>query len=475
MADAPAHGSGPRLSAGGLRRAAVVSGEVLLVLLALWAVRAAVAELSFVVVPVGFAILLAAFLQPVVSRLVRIGLPRRLAAALAILLGVVLVGGLLTLVAFTVANQLPRFGDQLGHTVDSARTWLRDGPWHVGDRQLEGLLHRGQTWLTEHQQALVSGTIGLFGTVTELLAGALLAIVTLALTLSGGPRMWSFALRALRPATAGLVDEAARLAFRGVVHYVRTTALIALLDALGIGIGLAVLRVPLALPLAVLVFLGAFVPYVGAFVSGTLSVLVALLGNGWVTALIMLAVVLGVQQLEGQVLQPLLTGTNVRLHPLVVLLGIAVGGTEAGIPGAIFAVPLVAAGHAVVRVLARHHGAAGTVILVAESEEVIPDEVSEALRRAGFATLFADGSGDGLLETLETQGRYGLLGWGEGAGTVLTAAGRHPERVHAVVCRSAYPGLGRNAVRAPVLVLAGGPVAGPASAWFREHLAGLPT
>jgi predicted PurR-regulated permease PerM len=144
-----------------------------------------------------------------------------------------------------------------------------------------------------------------------------------------------------RPARA-YVDEAARRSWRALVSYVRATVSVALIDAVGIGIGLVILRVPLALPLAALVFIGAFIPIIGSFIAGTVAVLVALVSNGFVVALITLGVVLLVMQLEGHVFSPLLLGRAVRIHPLAVVLGIATGLIVGGIIGALVAVPLIA-------------------------------------------------------------------------------------------------------------------------------------
>ncbi|QRP50084.1 AI-2E family transporter [Amycolatopsis sp. FDAARGOS 1241] len=154
------------------------------------------------------AVLLAAFLQPVAGFFARHGVARGLATVLAMMLGTAVVAGLLTFVVFAVQRELPRLGDEVGTGVARLRDWLRASPWHVGDQQLELLLRRGEQWLDQHQQALLSGTLGVFGTLTEAIAGGLLAIVTLALVLSGGPRMWSTGLRLVRPAIAGFVDEA---------------------------------------------------------------------------------------------------------------------------------------------------------------------------------------------------------------------------------------------------------------------------
>jgi predicted PurR-regulated permease PerM len=157
-----------------------------------------------------------------------------------------------------------------------------------------------------------------------------------------GPGIWRFVTRGVPARVRDRVDVAGRRGFAALVSYVRATAAVALVDAVGIGIGLAIVGVPLVIPLAALVFLAAFIPIIGAVVAGTVAVLVALVANGFISALIVLAVVIGVMQLESHVLQPWLLGRAVRLHPLAVILAIAGGLIAAGIAGALLSVPLLA-------------------------------------------------------------------------------------------------------------------------------------
>ncbi len=331
-----------------------MAARLLVLFLALWALRTLVSHLAFVVVPVAVALLLAAACEPLVRRLARRGTPRGLAAFAAMLGGAVVVGGLVAFAVLSVVNNLPELGRQLTATLDAVRTWLAEGPLRLDDQQLRDMFGRLREWLTQHQQSLVSGTMGVFSTLGQVLAGGLLTLVILVLLLYDGPKIWDFLLRPWRPATREFVDDAGRTAFHDLTRYVGSTALVALIDALGIGLGLVPLGVPLAVPLAALVFLGAFVPYVGAFVSGAIAVGIALVTNGPVTALIVLGIVVAVQQLEGQLLQPLLTGNLVRLHPLAVLLAIVVGGAEAGIAGALLAVPVLSSLRAVLVAAGRH-------------------------------------------------------------------------------------------------------------------------
>ncbi|WP_307849449.1 AI-2E family transporter [Qaidamihabitans albus] len=339
-----------RLTSDLLRRAAMVAGQFLLIFLALWALRAAVQHLSFVLIPLAVALLLTALLEPMVGWLTRHRWPRSLAVLASLIAGLATAGGIVTFVVIAVLDNVDELRRSVSQSVERVRGWLTDGPFDFGGQ----LLQRAQGWLESNQQPIVSQTVGAFTTLGSVLAGLVLAVVLMVMFLYDGPKMWAFLLRPWRTETRDIVDDAGREAFRSVVLYVRVTALVALIDAVGIGIGLAVVGVPLTVPLAALVFLGGFVPYAGAFVSGVLAVAVTLVSNGPTAALIILGVVLVVQQLEGQLLQPLLQGNFVHLHPAVVLVALTIGGIEGGIAGVLFAVPLVTAVRAVILAVARH-------------------------------------------------------------------------------------------------------------------------
>ncbi|PXY26938.1 AI-2E family transporter [Prauserella muralis] len=339
-----------RLTSGTLRRAAIVSVQLLVVLVLLWALRNVVQHLSYVLIPLLVALLLTAMLEPLVGWLCRHRWPRPLAAFAALLAGLVVAGGIVTFVVIAIIQGWDELRQRVSESIGQIQQWLAGSPFHLGGN----LLDRVRQWLEGNQSAVVSQAMGAFTTVGSVLVGLLLALVLLLMFLYDGPKMWHGILRLWRPGAREMVDQAGRRAFHGIVQYVWVTALVALIDAIGIGIGLAVVGVPLTVPLAALVFLGGFVPYVGAVVSGFLAVAVTLVSNGWVSALIILGVVLAVQQLEGQVLQPILQGNVSRLHPVIVLLALVVGGTEGGIAGVLFAVPVVAAFRAVVLTVAEH-------------------------------------------------------------------------------------------------------------------------
>ena len=197
---------------------------------------------------------------------------------------------------------------------------------------------------------MTSGALTTAASVVEALAGLALALFALIFFLYDGRRIWRFLLRAM-PAGSGRdrIDVAGDRAFATLVGYTRATVLVAVVDGVAIGLGLWIVGVPLVIPLAALTFLAAFIPTVGAVVSGAVAVLVALVTLGPIQALIILGVVIGVQQLEGNVLQPLLLGRAVQLHPLAVALAVAAGVVVAGIIGALLAVPLLAVVNSVMR------------------------------------------------------------------------------------------------------------------------------
>jgi putative heme transporter len=325
-----------------LRLTAAVSWRLVVIAAALYVIGHVAGFLAPVVVPLAIALLLAALLAPAVGYLVRHRVPRGLAVALVIVGGILLLGGLLTFVVVTFVNGLPALRTRFSQSVTTISEWLTNGPLHLTDAQLKGFLDSVVATVTSNQAEITTGALTTAATIGELLAQALLVLFSLIFLLYDGAGIWSFLLGAAPRGIRTRVDVAGRRGLAALVSYVRATIAVATVDAVGTGIGLVILGVPLAIPLAALVFLGAFVPIVGAVVAGGIAVLIALVANGPVTALILLGIVIGVQQLEGHVLQPLLLGRAVTLHPLAVVLVIAAGVVTAGITGALLAVPLLA-------------------------------------------------------------------------------------------------------------------------------------
>jgi predicted PurR-regulated permease PerM len=325
-----------------LRVAAAIGWRFLVVVAALYVVGTVTGYLAGIVVPVAIALLLAALLVPGVDHLTRFSVPRGIATALVLVGGLVILGGVLTFVVITFVNGVPELVSQLSRSVDRASAWLTSGPLHLSDTQLREASERFLATLTDNQAGITSGALTTAATVGELLTQALLVLFTLIFFLYDGPRIWHFLLRAAPDRVRTRVDVAGRRGLAALVSYVRATAAVAVVDAVGIGIGLAVLGVPLAIPLAALVFLGAFIPILGAVVAGSVAIVIALVANGWVAGVVVAGIVIAVMQLESHVLQPLLLGRAVKLHPLAVVLAIAGGLLVGGIAGALLAVPLLA-------------------------------------------------------------------------------------------------------------------------------------
>jgi predicted PurR-regulated permease PerM len=338
--------------------------------------------LRVVVIPVVVALLLAALFEPVAGWLRRRGVNRSAAAALVLVGGLVIVGGGVWLIVQTFIAQFDDLSEQVGEGLAEIRSWLAQGPFQLSQDQLNEAWESLRRQLTENQGALTSGALTTATTLGEVVTGFFLVLFTLFFFLRDGDDIWRFLCRMLPTRAQVPTARAGHYSWFTLVSYVRATILVAFVDALGIGIGLAIVGIPLALPLAALVFLGAFIPVIGATLSGAVAVLVALVTDGPVTALVVLAIVIGVQQLEGHVLQPLIMGRAVALHPLAVILAIAIGVVVAGIVGALVAVPLLAVANTAVRYLNEHPTGEPTPDRQSPGTESTDDDRAEAAERA---------------------------------------------------------------------------------------------
>ncbi|BCL14252.1 AI-2E family transporter [Micromonospora sagamiensis] len=335
-----------------LRIGAAWSWRLLVVGLVGWALLRIVSQIRIVIIPLAVALLLSALLAPAVGWLLRARFPRSLATAVVLVGGVAAVVGTLTLVVNEFIKGVPELSKKSSQGVRQIQDWLKTGPLHMSDSQLDRYIDEGQQWVNDNTNQLTSGALSTAATVAELLTGTLLVVFATFFFLRDGRVIWRFLVRLLPVAARWKVDDAGQASWSTLVAYVRATVLVAFIDAVGIGIFLVIFDVPFAFPLAALVFLGAFIPIVGATLSGTVAVLVALVDSGVVTALIILGVVIGVQQIEGHILQPLIMGRAVAIHPLAVIIGIAAGVVLAGITGALVSVPLIAVLNTAVRRLA---------------------------------------------------------------------------------------------------------------------------
>ncbi|WP_431073727.1 AI-2E family transporter [Microbacterium phyllosphaerae] len=326
----------------GLRVTAAYAWRVLLIAAVVAGFIWLVIELKLLVIPLMVGILITALLWPGFQWMLRHRFPRWLAVALSIIGTLAIVSLLLWLVIWQIRAQLPDVQERSSQAVDEFRTFLLDGPLHLSESQIQGYIDQGLQIINEQTQALLNGALAVGTTAAHVVTGAVLSLFILICLLADGRGIWRWTLRLFPRAARPAADAAASNGFATIVNYARTQLLVAAIDAVGIGVGAALLGVPLAIPVAVLVFLGSFIPIVGAVVTGAIAVLLALVYNGPWIALAMLAVVLGVQQLEGHILQPILMGSAVKVHPLAVVLVVAGGSMVGGIPGALFAVPLAA-------------------------------------------------------------------------------------------------------------------------------------
>ncbi|MBA8794554.1 putative PurR-regulated permease PerM [Friedmanniella endophytica] len=317
--------------------------------------------LSEVSIPLAIAVLLCALLSPVTNRLKKWGLPRGLAVAITVIGGFAVVAGALTLIITQIVSGSDSLVNSATQGFSKLTGWLENGPLKLNPElwQTSQLTSRVTQFLKESQSTITTYAADVGSQVGHFFAGFAIMIFSLFYFLYDGRGIFRFVTKFFPERSRGRVDAAARHGWEALGHYVRATILVALVDALGVLIGALILGVPLAPALAALVFIGAFIPLVGAFVSGFLTVLVALVALGWVQALIMLGVIILVMQVEGHLLQPFLLGRAVHLHPLAVLLSIAIGVVIAGIVGALIAVPVLAFTKSFVERILREPGPAG--------------------------------------------------------------------------------------------------------------------
>lgn len=301
-----------------------------------------VIQLRLLIIPLLAAILITALVWPLFSWLLQRRLPRWLALILTLLLTIAVVVGLLWIAIWQITQDAASVRDRTVQGIAQFRDYLIEGPLHLTGGQIDDAVRQAFGILQEQAQLLLSGALAIGSTLGHVATGILLTLFILICTLADGGGIWRWTVRLFPMRARAAVDGAGRAGWRTVITYARTQLLVATIDAIGIGVGAALLGVPLAAPIGVLVFLGAFVPFVGAVLTGALAVFLALVYNGPWIALWMLVIVLGVQQLEGHVLQPLLMGSAVKVHPLAVVLAVAGGAMVAGIAGAVFAVPLAA-------------------------------------------------------------------------------------------------------------------------------------
>ena len=330
-------------------RVATISLRFLLVCAALVVLWYIAGRLWVVLLPILLGLLLATVLWPPVAFLRRKGAPPALAAAVVLLVSLLLLMGVIGGLAPQVTSQTEELADQVTAGLGQVQGYVSGPPFNLGEDQVGRTVDNAINSLQENAQNIATRVLSGAAAAGSLLVTALLALVLCFFYLKDGPKFLPWLSGLVGPRAAPHVSALSQRSWVTLSGFIKAQAAVGLVDAVFIGIGLAVLGVPLALPLAVLVFFGAFIPIIGAVFTGILAALVALVTQGPTTALIVIGLVLVVQQLEGNVLQPILVGRTLALHPALVIIAVTAGGTLAGITGAFLAVPVVAVGAVAVR------------------------------------------------------------------------------------------------------------------------------
>ena len=346
----------PRL----LVAASEISWRALVCIAAVSIVVYALTRVGFVVIPVIIALLLSTLLVPPARWLERRGLPRAGATVVVLLAAVLILAGLIAFVAQGVAHESDDLADQVSRGADELGRYIADLPFGLDEREVQKQIDSLDDRIRENSDSIRNGVVSGAAIAGQLLGGLAIVLVVLFFFVKDGPSMWRWVCRLFPKARQPALDELGERSWAVLRSYVRGVVFVAFVDAVGIGLGLWAVGVPLVLPLAVLTFVLAFVPIVGAITAGAAATLVALVAVGPVAALVTLGIVILVQQLESNVLYPWIVGRTIELHPVVVLLSVATGGLLYGIVGAALAVPLAVVVIAAATTI-QHHSVRGEV------------------------------------------------------------------------------------------------------------------
>ncbi len=335
----------------GGRWLAAWAGRFLLIALGLAVVGWTLNQFAAGILPVILALLLTSVLWPATKALKKVGVPYALGAAIALLGGVGIIAGLIAAIAPSIAKQWPELAAQAVEGVRQLQEWAAGPPLNLQDEQLDQWITQGLDYLQAQAGSILSSALSFGGSVGNVILTLLLMLVLTFFFLKDGVNFLPWTRKLVGRRAGFHASELLTRLWGTVSGYIRTQALVSLVDAVFIGIGLVIVGVPLAFPLAVITFMAGFIPIVGAVSAGALAVLVAMVSNGFYAALIVLGIILLVQQLESNVLQPLLQSKVMHLHPVIVLLAVLLGGGWFGIVGAFLAVPVAASLAVVARYL----------------------------------------------------------------------------------------------------------------------------
>jgi predicted PurR-regulated permease PerM len=342
----------------GMRIAAAWSWRILVVAGVVALIGFLIVQLRLVAIPFFVALLLAALLVPFSNWLQRKGWPKWLAVAVNEIAVIAVIAGLITIVITQVRSGFPSLQEQTLDRYEDLKAYLLASDLHLTEADINGYFDTAIGSITDDTNALFEQALDLASLGGHILAGTLLALFATLFILIDGRGIWNWVVRVFPSRARAAIMGAGEAGWITLTTFVRVQIFVAAIDAIGIGLGAFILGLfyggfPLVIPIAIAVFLASFIPVVGAVVSGGMAVFVALVYLGPVPALIMLGIVILVQQVEGHILQPLLVGSVVKVHPLAIVLAVATGGFVAGIPGALFAVPLVAVLNVMIGYIAR--------------------------------------------------------------------------------------------------------------------------
>ncbi|MFD0899640.1 AI-2E family transporter [Actinomadura sediminis] len=335
-----------------LRKAAAVAACFLVIAVAVGLLVYFLVMLAPLTMAVLAALLLTALMSPVARWTRRLRAPAWAGALAGLLTLLVAVAGPVALVTGQAADQWQQVRRGLTEGLDRARDQLLNGPLPINERQLNNIVDG----ITRAAQRSSPSPVAGASMAAEVLAAALIALFLLFFMLKDGRKMWDWIVGLVPEERRAKIDAAGRAGWRALVSYVHGIVVIALVDAIGIGLALVLIGVPFALPLTLLTFVAAFVPIAGAIIAGAAAVLIAFVGGGVTDALLVLAAVLVVQQAESHLLQPLIMGRTLHLHPVVIIMAVTAGTLLAGIAGAVIAVPVVAVVYRVTSVLTGRDG-----------------------------------------------------------------------------------------------------------------------
>ncbi|WP_232017085.1 AI-2E family transporter [Gordonia insulae] len=359
----------------GLRSSSVVSLQVVLVVAAFWVLMWVVGKLWVILLPILFAIIVCTVLWPPVRWMRKRGVPPAAASLVMMLVAVGVLAGVISVIVPSIVRQAPELASRATDGVRKLQDWIQGPPLNIKDEQLDNIVDTITHRLQSSASSIAAGVFSGVGTATSILVTLFTALILVFFFLKDGPKFVPWLDRTVGKPSGTHIGEVLSRMWNSLGGFIRTQAIVSFVDATLIGAGLFILQVPLAGVLVVITFLGGFIPIVGAFVAGALAVLIALVSNGLTTALIVLGIILAVQQLEGNVLQPWLQSKSMDLHAVIVLLAVTLGGTLFGITGAFLAVPAAASLAVILRYLNEQ--------IAERAGESLPPEGTEVTANAG--------------------------------------------------------------------------------------------